>query len=357
MKVTDLARGFLFDYDLKTWEIEEEYEYDWGEKFYTKEYKISSGRESRYLSVEVDDEVELAIWDKITLPAIDRNLASHIMNHDEPPREISLSGRSYFRKEESLGYWRNTKSSNWQKFINWDFETADGNDFISVERWGEEEFEASKGQKVKEFEISNILPRESGSERAPRDYKERKKKSFKFSWLILIGLAFLIFGTSKCRSALFSGSSSSSVSKNAIDDLITSYYDNDQFSIVLYDMQNQSSGWSRDYFHKYLVIATKDSLSEPQQTQTEWMEVTKDFYQKNEDNLGMELVSKNGTDLTKGVSPPGWGSYVGNEKYNKIEKIIHVLIKNREFPSGFFYIISGLKYKPVNKKNKYWNYH
>ena len=43
IKVTDLKKGFVFDYDLKTWEVQEVYQYDWGNNFFSYEYKIDCG--------------------------------------------------------------------------------------------------------------------------------------------------------------------------------------------------------------------------------------------------------------------------------------------------------------------------
>jgi len=313
LRVTDLRKGFMLDYDLNTWEVTQEYEYDWGNEFYTREYKIVNGREERYLSVEVDDEIDLALWQKINLAAIDRNLASYIMSNDEPPRELSLGGVSYHRTEESLGYWRNTSSSNWQKFINWDYENADGDKYISLERWGEEEFEASTGIKVKEYEISNILPREGSPNRAPRDYVERKKKSQGFFFAIMIGVAFIFFGATRCNN-----SSSGGYEKNPVDLLIQDMMDHNSFSVILYDMDLQSAGWSNQYMHKYLVLKTLDSSSSPEQFYTDWQPVNQSFFNQHKDHLGMELASKKeGEAVNKETAPPGWGSYVGNERYGE----------------------------------------
>ena len=30
IKVTDIAQGFVFEYNMSTWEVKNEYEYDWG---------------------------------------------------------------------------------------------------------------------------------------------------------------------------------------------------------------------------------------------------------------------------------------------------------------------------------------
>ncbi|MFY0672893.1 MAG: DUF4178 domain-containing protein [Bacteroidia bacterium] len=319
IRVTDLALGYLFDYDLKTWEVKEEFEYDWGNENYTKEYKVTSGYEEKYLSVEVDDEIELAMWDNISPLAIDRNLPQYIIKNDEPPSEVSLGGITYIRTEKSNGYWRNTKKSDWDAFINWDYENIDGNRMLSIERWGDEEFEASAGKVIKEYEISNILPRADQPKRAPRDYEEKKKKSNTFLFVIIIGLIFIFMGMSRCSvNTGSSGSSTSSEYKlSPIDELTKKYMDYESFSIILSDMDVQSSGWSKDYMHKYQVISSIDSLSDPIQSETNWLEVKESYFKENENNLGMELVGKKDGEINKTPAPAGYSSYVGNPRYGE----------------------------------------
>lgn len=329
IRVTDLKVGFLFDYDLSTWEVTAEYEYDWGNNFYTREFKIVNGKEERYLSLEIDDDIKLSLYDKVNPLAIDRDLPKTIMRDDEPPREVSLGGVSYTRKEESIGYWRNVRSSDWSKFVSWDYEGEGGQKLLSIERWGEEEFEASSGIPIKEFEISNILPRENSPKRAPRDYEERKKKSKGVFWLLMMGLVLVFFAVVKCgpsrssnppRSSRATDKTSDSYSKSAIDQLIQPMIGYHSFSIILYDMDMTSSGWSKTYQHKYLIVSEKDSASEPEQTYTDWVIVKESFFRENENNLGMELAAKKpGGTVEKSVAPAGWGAYVGNEKYGKWE--------------------------------------
>lgn len=319
LKVTDLRKGFLLDYDMNTWEVKEEYEYDWANEFYTKEYKIVNGSEERFLSVEVDDETKLALWQKVGIHSIDTRIPGHIMKHEEPMRQIALHGDIYYRHEESLGYWRNTANSNWSKMISWDYSTQDGSKLMTIERWGEEEFEATLGKPVKEFEISNILPRENTPKRAPRDYQENKKKSKLFLFLSIAGLALLFFGVSKCSDSM--SKEEPKFSKAYLDEEVQRLMTYHSFSIMLYDMDELRSGWDTEYLHKYLIVSQEKSDSEPEQRYSDWVPVEKDYFTKNEGNLGMELASKKeGGTVNRGVSPPGWGSYVGNEKYGKWER-------------------------------------
>ena len=70
MQVTDLDKGFVFEYDLKSWEVQEVYKYDWGDHFFSYEYKISSGSETRFLSVEDDDELFVVLSQKSNIRKI-----------------------------------------------------------------------------------------------------------------------------------------------------------------------------------------------------------------------------------------------------------------------------------------------
>ncbi|OYT10872.1 MAG: hypothetical protein B6I18_06835 [Bacteroidetes bacterium 4572_112] len=159
--VSDLAQGFVFEYNMTTWEVKEEYEYDWGENFFSKEYKISNGEETLFLSVEEDDELNLMMTKKIKLRKIDTDVADSIMKFNEAPREIMYEGKKYFLEKESPGYFRDISNdaSDWDEFISWDYYDDSEELYICVEQWDEKEFEAAAGFTIKEFEISNILPK------------------------------------------------------------------------------------------------------------------------------------------------------------------------------------------------------
>ena len=161
IKVTDLAQGFVFEYNMSTQEVKEEYEYDWGENFFSKEYKINNGEETLFLSVEDDDELSLVMTKKIKLRKIDSDVADSIMKFNEAPREIMYEGKKYFLEKESPGYFRDISNdaSDWDEFVSWDYYDDSEELYICLEQWDEKEFEAAAGITIKEFEISNILPK------------------------------------------------------------------------------------------------------------------------------------------------------------------------------------------------------
>ena len=114
--------------------------------------------------------------------------------------------------------------------------------------------------------------------------------------------------------ALQSCSCSSEYKKNPVDALIVQMSDVKPFSIILEDMDVDGS-FSHTYLHKYKII-TEDSDSIPQSRITGWEEVSEQYFRKNENNLGMEIASKNAEGkLSKSAAPPGYGNYVGNSRY------------------------------------------
>ncbi len=162
VKVTDIKKGFVIEYDLKSWIVKEEYEYDWGNNFFSKEFKLDSGDDSIFLSLEDDDELEISVSKKIRIRSIDEDLPEYIMEHEHPPKKIYYKGVKYLKDSENPGYFRDLadKEKNWSEFISWDYFDEEEKNTICIEQWGEKEFEASIGKTVKEFEISNILPAE-----------------------------------------------------------------------------------------------------------------------------------------------------------------------------------------------------
>lgn len=127
-------------------------------------------------------------------------------------------------------------------------------------------------------------------------------------------LIFLISGI-----LLTACSSEKSFQKNPIDDIIKDLNSVQEFSIVLYDMEEKGS-WSKDYFHQYQIITTKNpeaDTPEVEEKKTEFLQVSKDYFQRNAENMGMEIVSKQDGKVNKTASPAGYSNYVGDKRYGQ----------------------------------------
>lgn len=159
--VLDLDLGFIFEYDLRSWEVQAVYEYDWGDEDFTKEFKVSDGSETYFLAVEEDDEVEMVWSQKIPLAKIEGDMAEEIINKERPPKSIVYESKTYFLDEECPGYFheKGQSENQWQEFIAWEYYDETEHFNLSIEQWGERSFEASLGRVLAAHEISDILPR------------------------------------------------------------------------------------------------------------------------------------------------------------------------------------------------------
>ena len=162
LKITDLQPGFLLDYDLKSWQIKEAYEYDWGNNYFTREFMLESSDEVVYLHMDENDELELNVSKKVKIRAIDEDIPEYIIEHEQPPKKIHFEGKDYYLDRESPGYFSDDPKDDdsWVEFISWDYYDKSEENTLTLEQWGDKEFAAAKGKIVKEFEFSNILPRE-----------------------------------------------------------------------------------------------------------------------------------------------------------------------------------------------------
>lgn len=160
IKIKDLRVGFIFDYDLKTWQITEEYEYDWGDNYFTREYKVEAADEINYLHIDYSDEVSMTLSKKLKVRALGENIPEKIIKKNRPPKKIVYKETTYYLDKESPGYFSDEPENDdsWVEFISWDYYDAEEKMVACVEQWGEREFEASYGVVVHDFEITNILP-------------------------------------------------------------------------------------------------------------------------------------------------------------------------------------------------------
>ena len=162
IKVTDLDVGFVFEYDMKSWVVKNIYQYDWGHNHYSYEYLIDSGDETKFLSVDEDDGLELSIGNKVKVRKIDEDLPEEISRNNKPPKKLHYDNKIFYLDEECPGFFNDLSSGKdeWDEFIAWEYYDDDEDYIITIEQWDDNEFEASYAKYVEEYEISNILPAE-----------------------------------------------------------------------------------------------------------------------------------------------------------------------------------------------------
>ena len=176
--------------------------------------------------------------------------------------------------------------------------------------------------------------------------------------IILIVVLIAAFGLIMCSRKDESATDDAKYQKNPVDEIIKEHNKDNNFSILLYDMDFDEA--KDEYKHKYQVIIVEangeasqleengeanefEELDEEPITSsfitlaqndtkevikhdtayskiTDWKIVSPVFFNANIDNMGMELASKVNGKLSKSVVPPGYSNYIGNEKYGQWQK-------------------------------------
>jgi hypothetical protein len=160
MQITDLAEGFIFEYNLKSWVVKEVYQYDWGKNIFTKEYMIDAGDEKAYLSVAQEGELELSVTKSIKIQKLGDGLRENISKTKRAPETIDYEGVTYYLDEDSAGYFNDmTKGTDdWEELVSYDYLDEEETRCLSITQWDERNFDAAAGVVIKEYEISNIVP-------------------------------------------------------------------------------------------------------------------------------------------------------------------------------------------------------
>lgn len=91
--------------------------------------------------------------------------------------------------------------------------------------------------------------------------------------------------------------------------------DTSNFAIVLNDMDITEDDTHIYYKHKYLTVNPSDE--QIKMDSTDWVNVSKGFFEKHEKDLGMELVSRFDGPISTVVKPFGFDWAIGNEKYGE----------------------------------------
>ena len=115
---------------------------------------------------------------------------------------------------------------------------------------------------------------------------------------------------------VYLSSCGSDFEKTAIDKMVVDMKDIPTYNVLLADMDIEDGFVSDTYKHKYKII-TEKADGKIKDKETDWIEVSEDFFQQHINDLGMEILSKKDGKVSKSVSPAGYSNYVGNDKYGQ----------------------------------------
>ncbi len=113
-------------------------------------------------------------------------------------------------------------------------------------------------------------------------------------WILLIGIFLNGCGSSSNRSL-------------PLDSIKQTQKNIPTYAILLENMKEEGN-FIKTYFHKYRIIEPENAWT------TDWLQVPKSFYRKNENFMGMTLFAKKNGEIQSTVQPPGY-AYVGDSRY------------------------------------------
>ncbi len=163
LTLSKLRPGYFVDWDMKTWEVAAYNYYDWGGGDLTYEWQLKTSDDTIYLEYEPDDEDFWSVCRKISFGKLGSGIKDHIVEHRDPPEEITFEGTTYYLDESSGCHFFKDGKGPGQELIQWNYEDDDEKKILCIEQWGENSFEASKGFEVEEYQFTDILPSEKNS--------------------------------------------------------------------------------------------------------------------------------------------------------------------------------------------------
>ncbi|TWT00523.1 DUF4178 domain-containing protein [Planomicrobium sp. CPCC 101079] len=140
----NLRVGDFVAYDLIDYEVTGKIHYN--DSGYTWDaYQLASASKTIWLSVEMDDELEVGIYEKSRVPGIE--LGTKKIMYDERPYFLEEQGRAYVQGEGR------SQNVNGTEMDYYEYVDESGEYFLSVEVWGGE-VEVSHGYEIEEFEVT-----------------------------------------------------------------------------------------------------------------------------------------------------------------------------------------------------------
>ncbi len=163
LKLTDLDHGFIVDYNLKSWQVKEVYEYDWGNNNFSQEFMLDAGDEVVYLGIENKGELWITVNKSINIRELGEDIIDKTIRKERPPKKLEYDGTTFHLDSDNAGYFNDkTKGTDdWEELISWEYYDDNEEQVLGITQWGERDFEASVGKVAKEYEFSDIIPASS----------------------------------------------------------------------------------------------------------------------------------------------------------------------------------------------------
>ncbi len=161
----NLASGFLFDFKLKTWSVENEGQYDWDTQTSERVLTVLNTLDGHnaYLYMTYAGQAELFFCYALNLHSVDPTLENEILANQRPYNIITYNGVPFYRERQKEGmFFDLTRGAPGQRMILWEFFDGLRENVLRIEQIGRNHFRTSIGRVIQSYEITDILPSGEG---------------------------------------------------------------------------------------------------------------------------------------------------------------------------------------------------
>lgn len=160
LTVENLAKGFMVDYNFKTWDVISEIQFDWQSGDSDRCFKLASDTKTMIVNLRKDSgHLDAVHFEPVSLFAIDPKLEAEIKMRNKPGNVIYYKDDTYYRETSKNGlFFVLNIASPAKKVAVWEYFDESRNQLIRIENYGKEGIKSFIGKIVSPLDFSEILP-------------------------------------------------------------------------------------------------------------------------------------------------------------------------------------------------------
>lgn len=161
ISINDLQLGFLVDYNLKTYQVIEHYQYSSSNNLDEEKIILLSGIDEIVLYKHFNEtNLKARVVEKVNIYSINDSLDTEILLKQKPMSVLNFRGKPFYRDSSSTGsYYSYKENKVIDRFNKWDYYDDSREEILCIEQKGSKTFEAYYGKIVHETRFSDILPK------------------------------------------------------------------------------------------------------------------------------------------------------------------------------------------------------
>ena len=154
-----IKKGYMVDYEMKTWETVAIGVYDWQDEIGEKVLKLSDGVSSIFVWLRTGTEVDILSGKQVNIHAVDSGLEAEMHHNGKPFNMLTYNEITYYLENERRGNFAEESGKNRQQIASWDYLDGPRKHYLRIEQFGREQFKVFTGKVNSSFEFTEILPR------------------------------------------------------------------------------------------------------------------------------------------------------------------------------------------------------